>query len=127
MDNATLITAIMAAIDAHIDSRITKALADHSPEVDLDKLRELVKPIIESQMTAAIETAMDAHNYNYNHDDFVGDSDLDSKIEEKVDEALNNIEVVTKSEVEEIVENTDLTQQVKDALKYHVSLSVSVD
>ena len=80
MDNATLITAIMATVDAYIDARIKKALEDHSPEIDMDNLRELVAPIVESQIEAQIEQAFDAHQFDYDHDDFIAKSDLESEV-----------------------------------------------
>ena len=103
MDNATLITALLATVDAYIDARIQRALADHSFEVDLDRLRELVGPIVEARITDAIEGAMQEHLADYDHDDFMTDSEVENKLE-----------------------NLDLEDQVTDAVR-NLRFTVSVD
>lgn len=107
MDNATLITAIMATVDAYIDGRINKALADHEAVVDMDRLRALVAPIVESQIEAAVEEAFEEHQTNYDHDQFVTDDDVNSK-------------------VEDAIENYDLEDRVTDAVR-NLRFTVSVD
>lgn len=97
-----ILSAILAALDAHIEAKIRAALAplDNSIAfirddvahvkqgistggIDTEALRELVAPIVKSQIEAAIETAMIEHTDTYNHDDYddcsskVGDYDFD--------------------------------------------------
>jgi anaerobic ribonucleoside-triphosphate reductase len=103
MDNATLITAIMATVDAYIDSRIKKALEDHQTEIDLDRLRELVGPIVEARIEDAVEEAINEHLTNYDHDEFQTENDVESKME-----------------------NWDLDDQVADAVR-NLRFTVSVD
>ena len=107
MDNATLITALLATVDAYIDGRIKKALEDHQAEVDMDRLRELVAPIVESQIEAAVEEAFEEHQTNYDHDQFVSDDDLGSKVEDAFD-------------------NYDIDDRVTDAVR-NLRFTVRVD
>ena len=118
MDNPIL-AALLEALNTHIDARIKAALDDRTPEIDMDKLRELVVPIVASQVEAVVASAIDEHCGDHDHelldnlsnydlDDFVCHDDVDTKVSEALDDA-------------------DLSSKIKHELKYNMTLSVSVD
>lgn len=95
----TLIATLIAALNQHIDARIKVALADHSPEIDMDALRELVKPLIDS----VVEQAIEDHCEGYDHDSY--------------DNAVNKLDDLPNLD--------NLEDSVKDVIRY-LTFEVSV-
>jgi len=118
-----ILTALLEALNTHIDARIKAALADHTPEVDLDKLRELVVPIVEAQVEPAVEKAMSYHTDEYDHEDYDRISEYMSNYD--LDDFVLSDDV--ESKVDEAVSELDVADLVRNALRHHVSLSISVD
>lgn len=121
MEQTNLITALLAALEQHIrelvTQQVTAVLAAQPTQpkqeteavVDMDKLRELVAPIVASQVEAAVEEAIADHTSDYDHeeydsavrtlsdydlddlDNFVTHDDVKTKIEEAVDEKVDDM------------------------------------
>jgi hypothetical protein len=88
-----------------VDARVKVALADHSPEIDMDALRELVTPLVGSM----VEEAISAHQGEYNHDEY--------------DEAVNKLD---HTDFDDFVKHDALEDSVKDAIRdltFEVSVS----
>lgn len=138
-----ILTALLEALNTHIDARIqlalegadfegkvaavaTKVVADAeatTPEVDLDKLRDLVVPIVEEQVEPAVEKAMSYHTDEYDHEDY-----------DRISEYMSNYDLDdfvladdVESKIEDAVSELDLTERIRHELKYNMSLSISVD
>lgn len=119
-----ILAAILAALNEHIDARV-KAILETQPkpevnvEVDMDKLRELVAPLVGSMVEAKIEEAIVRHEEVFDHesydnvvsavddlpdfddfvsnddlpdfDDFITKSDLESQMSDAIQEAVGNL------------------------------------
>jgi hypothetical protein len=99
-----ILTALLEALNAHIDARIKAALADHTPEVDLDKLRELVEPIIGN----VVDERLSDHCQEYDHDTY--------------DDAVNTI---GEYDFEYFLTKDDLGNAVRDEVR-ELSFTVEV-
>ena len=115
-----LINALLAAFNQHLDTlvaaKVQAALAaqpKQEPEVtvDMDKLRELVAPIVASQIDAKIEAALDEHRDAYDHDDFITADALDDKIDDKIDDN-DALERVVEDKVREVLRNASVSIDV---------------
>lgn len=119
MEQTNLITAVLAALEQHIktivEAQVAAALAAQpKPEteavVDMDKLRELVTPmiteIVQQQTVSVVEEAIDAHCSDYDHEEydsavntlseydldyFVTHDDIKAKVEEAVDAKVDDV------------------------------------
>ena len=121
--NNAIINAVNAAVEARletiqlvlqthaasIDELAKQAKPEVNVEVDMDKLRELVTPLIDASVTEAVGQAMEAHQEEYDHDrydnianevddlpdfdDFVRGDELDSNVRDAVSNLTFDISV----------------------------------
>jgi len=124
--NTIFNNAVTAAVEAHITAiqqqhanivgelaqriaTLEARLTDLSPEVDMDALRELVTPLVGSMVEAKIEEAINAHQEDYDHDEY--------------DRMLRTME---DHDLDDFVKHDALEDAVKDAVRdltFEISVS----
>lgn len=110
MDQAALLTILGGLYDklvADVAERVKQAI-EVSPEVDMEKLRELITPMVSEIADTSTEAWLD--------------DNLDDKIESWTE---NNLDL--SEAAKEAVEDTDMVEIVRSILRNELTFSVSVD
>ena len=143
--NTAIINAVNAAVEARLEA-INAVLQVHAnsidtlakqtkPEIDLDNLRALVAPMVESMVDAKIEEAIESHQDTYNHEEYdrivneVDELPDLNDLAEKADNMPDFDEFVKNDDLpdfDDFVSKDDLDDKIKDAvnnLTFEVSVS----
>lgn len=120
-----LLQSLMKLLDEHIEKKVAEAVVKH-----VEAIRDIATEIAEQ----VVETAMDAHAYHYDHDDYdnlvnniedkISDALDDYDMEDKIKDALNDVDLEDK--IKEAVDAFDFEDKIKDTIR-DMSFSVSVD
>lgn len=107
-----LLQSLMKLLDEHIEKKVAEAVVKH-----VEAIRDVAREIAEE----VVETAMDAHAYHYDHDDY---DNLVNNFDDKVSDALYDYDFDDK--IKEAVDSFDFEDKIKDTIR-DMSFSVSVD
>jgi|GEM_PF-4485060 len=107
-----LLQSLMKLLDEHIEKKVAEAVVKH-----IEAIRDIATEIAEQ----VVETAMDAHAYHYDHDDY---DNLVNNIDEKISDAIYDYNLDDK--IEQALGSYDMEDKIKDTIR-DMSFTVSVD
>jgi UDP-N-acetylmuramyl tripeptide synthase len=107
-----LLQSLMKLLDEHIEKKVAEALTKQ-----VEAFRDIATEIAEQ----VVETAMDAHAYHYDHDDY---DSLINNIDEKISDAIYDYDFDDK--INDAISSYDMEDKIKDTIR-DMTFSVSVE
>jgi uncharacterized coiled-coil DUF342 family protein len=107
-----LLQSLMKLLDEHIEKKVAEAVVKH-----VEAIRDVAREIAEE----VVETAMDAHAYHYDHDEY---DRLANDLDDKISDALDDYDFDDK--IKDALNDVDLEDKIKDTIR-DMSFTVSVD